>query len=332
MQKIEIDYKKEEVFYKLIEGSASGSSFIKPIKALIELKTNYHFGQFEYHFICCLIKRYKKIILMDPILMQNWIKRIERCYSNKFHFINTDGKFAQTDFGKKLTKALDYERLQKKVLKEFFYQYQSNTCYYCNSQYTLIFKDEKLTSVKFQIDHIFPKKKYPYFSISLCNLVPSCANCNLNKGHKDYWIEEYYHPYLESIGEKFKFTLSKKSDKSSYSTVNNIDFTDISISLTHQMDKRVENHNKMFDLEGIYSNFTEIAKEIVALGYEYPESKRNELLNAYKRKNGKSMFENKETIDRIFLRVYPQKEKTNERPLSKFINDMARFSDFYDDK
>lgn len=273
---------------------------------------------------------------MNPKSIQLWIKRVDYFFSDKFYKKETNSEgtmvFSQTEFGKDLTKALDYEKLQKKVLKKFFHRFQTNTCYYCNSQYTLTFKKEKLESVKFQIDHIFPKKKYPYFSISLYNLVPSCANCNLNKGDKDFWIEDYCHPYLESICDRFKFTLSKESDKIFYTKLEDVNFDDFAISMTNFSDLKVSNHNELFDIEGIHSNFSEIAKEIIALGFKYPESKRYELLNSYTDKNGLSLFKNKESIDRIFLRVYPDASNTNMRPLSKYIQDIARFSDFYDDK
>jgi 5-methylcytosine-specific restriction endonuclease McrA len=338
MRKIEINNHQSEVFYNLINGSESGYAYLKPIDQLKKIrKNNYNnCNQFEYHFLTCIIRYYKKIVLMKPKSMQLWIKRIDYCFKDKFYKYeeNSDGKmvFTQTKFAKDLTKALDYEKLQKKVLKKFFHRFQTNTCYYCNSQYTLTFKKDKLESVKFQIDHIFPKKKYPYFSISLYNLVPSCANCNLNKGDKDFWIENYCHPYLESIGDRFKFSLSRESDKTLYNNSTEVNFEDISISITNLSDKKVSNHNDLFDIEGIYSNFSDIVREIIALGYVYPESKRNELLNSYKDKNGMSIFKNKESIDRIFLRIYPDVPNTNTRPLSKYIQDIARFSDFYDDK
>lgn len=338
MQKIEINNKKREIFFQLINGSESGHTYLKPIDQLKKIRNDKYNNccDFEYHFLTYIIRYYKKIVLMNPKSIQLWTKRIDNCYGNKFYKYEKNSKgrivFKQTKFAEDLTKALDYEKLQKKVLKQFFHRFQTNTCYYCNSQYTLTFKKEKLESVKFQIDHIFPKKKYPYFSISLYNLVPSCANCNLNKGDKDFWIEDYCHPYLESIGDRFKFSLSKESDKMLYTKSEEIDFDNISVSMTNLSDLKVSRHNELFDIEGIYSNFSEIAKEIITLGYIYPESKRNELLNSYKDKNGLSMFKNKETIDRIFLRVYPDVPNTNLRPLSKYIQDVARFSDFYDDK
>ncbi len=337
MQKIIFEKDKEDLFIGLLDGKYSGVNFKKPIENLKELRSReYSFCDFEYAFLTLMICNFERLIKMSPETIQLWIKKIDRIYKDKFHQIKTDenGKnprLIQTKFGKEISAALAYSKLQNKVLKKFFHSVKNiKTCYYCNSQYTLTFLKDNNEAVKFQIDHIFPKKKYPYFSISMYNLIPSCASCNLNKGDKDFWIEDYCNPYIESVGDRFKFTIAKESDKTLYNSVNEVDLEDISITISNLNDKKVKAHNELFDIEGIHSNFNEITKEILALGREYPENKRNELLKKYKDKAGNLMFKDKETIDRVFLRVYPEASKINNRPLSKFIQDIARFSDFYD--
>lgn len=327
----------ESEYYYLISGKGAHGNFKKPIQLIKELRKKYSSSCFEYLFLTLIIRQFKNIILMSPKSIQFWIKQIDRFYGDRFYQLTYDQiekkwKTGQTDFGKELSKALAYENLQKKVLKSFYHKYGIRTCYYCNSQYTLSFLKDDKEALNYQLDHIFPKKKYPYFSISMYNLIPACANCNLNKGAKDYWIQDYCHPYLESIGDKFEFTLSRETDKSLYAKGSDIDINDISIGMTQLAVKKVKAHNDMFDIQGIHGNFKEIAREIITLGREYPESKRMELLNNYKDDNSKKLFNSKESIDRVFLRVYPNKQNINERPLSKFIQDIARFSDFYDDK
>lgn len=337
MQKIEFNNIKEteELYIDLLYGKKSTGNFKKPIDELKTLRKSYSYCDFEYQFLTLMIRNFKRVLNMPPKTMQLWIKKIDCVYGSKFHMIktNADGKsprLIQTTFGQELSNALAYPRLQNKILKKFFHAVKIKTCYYCNSQYTLTFLKDDSEAVKFQIDHIFPKKKYPYFSISRYNLVPSCANCNLNKGDKDFWIEDYCNPYIESVGDLFKFTIAKESDKTLYTSVNEVDLENISIAISNLNDKKVKAHNELFDIEGIHSNFNEITKEILALGREYPKNKRNELLKKYKDKEGNLMFKDKETIDRVFLRVYPEASKINNRPLSKFIQDIARFSDFYD--
>jgi len=327
----------EDEYFLLISGKEEHGNFKEPLRMIKELRTNYTCCDFEYQFLTIMIRNFRRIILMKPRSIQSWIKRIDKIFADRFYtrtYDNTDKrwKFEQTNFGKEISEALAYGKLQKKVLKKFYHHNKINTCGYCNSQYTLTFLKDGSASVKFQLDHIFPKKKYPYFSISMYNLVPSCANCNLNKGDKDFWIEDFCHPYIESIGDRFKYTLSKESDLALYTSAKNVDLDDLRISITNLNDKKVHAHNELFDLEGIHGNFNDIAREILSLGMEYPESRRYELLEKYKDEKNNKLFTSKESIDRVFLRIYPEKEKRNERPLSKFIQDLARFSDFYDDK
>jgi hypothetical protein len=332
MLKIDLTNEQGDDFLNLIQGSESRSNFISARSALSKLSSKKTSKcSFEHIFLTLYIKYFEKIILMKPEKIELWIKRIDKYYSHKFYnYVLNEKKqpiFQQTEFGKELINTLNYEKLQSKILKKFFHRYQIKTCYYCNCNYTLTFKNEGKESVKFQIDHIFPQKKYPYFSISMYNLIPSCSNCNLNKNDANFWISDYCHPYLESIADRFKFTLSKMSDGILYKNIKEVNSEDLSISITNLTDKKVQNHNDLFDISGIYSNFGEIAKEIITLGSAYPESKRSELLHSFP-----LIFIDEKTMDRTFLRVYPEKSKINERPLSKFIQDIARFSDFYDDK
>ncbi|MFK4985705.1 hypothetical protein ACI4B7_28170, partial [Klebsiella pneumoniae] len=70
-------------------------------------------------------------------------------------------------------------------------------CPYCNAQYTIIANsDAGKTIAKFQFDHFFSKDKFPYLSISLYNLIPSCANCNITKSKKPLNLKDHYHPYF----------------------------------------------------------------------------------------------------------------------------------------
>lgn len=48
-------------------------------------------------------------------------------------------------------------------------------CVYCNASYTVATDDDRAT---FQIDHSYPKSKYPFLCTSFFNLQPSCMHCN----------------------------------------------------------------------------------------------------------------------------------------------------------
>lgn len=66
-------------------------------------------------------------------------------------------------------------------------------CPYCNRDY-INCRSEKVAGA--QLDHFYPRSKYPVFSICLYNLVPVCGNCNrLKSGH----IKRFASPFDEDI-------------------------------------------------------------------------------------------------------------------------------------
>ncbi|MDT0683417.1 HNH endonuclease signature motif containing protein [Roseicyclus sp. F158] len=54
-----------------------------------------------------------------------------------------------------------------------------------------------------QLDHFLPKSKYPTFSVTPQNLVPSCSDCNTDKlsGDADKIEDLPLHPYFENVDD-----------------------------------------------------------------------------------------------------------------------------------
>lgn len=52
-----------------------------------------------------------------------------------------------------------------------------------------------------ELDHFLPKAKYPSFSVTPLNLVPSCSDCNKDKldGDADQLIDLPLHPYFDCV-------------------------------------------------------------------------------------------------------------------------------------
>ena len=68
------------------------------------------------------------------------------------------------------------------------------TCPYCNHNYILYDNRSddgqgKLNTA--QLDHYYPKAKYPILAASFFNLIPSCPNCNHVKGEKPLAFSPY---------------------------------------------------------------------------------------------------------------------------------------------
>ncbi len=77
-------------------------------------------------------------------------------------------------------------------------------CPYCDRQYITSFYDakEKLYATS-ELDHFYSQMKYPLFSLSLFNFIPSCHICNLYKNAKPLKV----YPYSDIFEDKTHFVL-----------------------------------------------------------------------------------------------------------------------------
>lgn len=77
----------------------------------------------------------------------------------------------------------------KESKAKFFSSLAIDTCPYCNRNFILnMHKDDKADNDgmlrECQFDHYYSQEKYPFFALSLYNLIPCCAACNSIKSNK----------------------------------------------------------------------------------------------------------------------------------------------------
>lgn len=105
--------------------------------------------------------------------------------------------------------SLNYKKSCQRESTSYWLQRQLGVkiCPYCNRMYTTtLFGEDKIRP---DFDHFYPKSKYPYLSVSLFNLIPSCSMCNKRKGDKAEVICQdkeginlsIIYPYDESFDE-----------------------------------------------------------------------------------------------------------------------------------
>lgn len=214
----------------------------------------------------------------------------------------------------------NYFRSEKSKAIWFADQLNIKACPYCNSQFTLTIRTNgNPKKARFQFDHFFSKSVYPYLSLSMYNLVPSCADCNLSKSDVPVNLHEHYHPYYSSIADRMKFQLNDESvvknllaGKSSPSKI-----TTECVPISTGDETIVREHCRIFDIEGVYGNHTDYAEELVLKAILYPESKRKELFEL-------GIFRDQATFKRYVLGNYPYTDDILKRPLAKFTQDIAR--------
>lgn len=200
-----------------------------------------------------------------------------------------------------------------------------NTCPYCNRSYTNTFYDYS-GMCRADIDHFFPKSKYPFLGVSLYNLIPSCHTCNSSfKGDTDTFFIKHIYPYENDFGESAKFKTNMREDNPlDYILADSMNF-DIILDIKDEIKKNeIQNSNNMFKIESLYNCHKEIVHEMIKKMYIYNSEKIDELLNQYPQ-----LFKTKKEILGILFSSYFEAEDYSKRPLLKFEKDIFEEFDFH---
>lgn len=162
-----------------------------------------------------------------------------------------------------------------------------NICPYCNCQYTFTVRDEDLDCIiRPEMDHFYPKSIYPFLSINLYNLIPSCHICNHKKGDKDNPI---IYPYDGAFGKDIVFRAKyKQRDCSQNSSIT--DISNVYVFFKNQKCNVLETgkciHNKevkakhsieTFNLEDIYNEHKIELEDLFTRYRNYSKPKIDEI-------------------------------------------------------
>ena len=190
----------------------------------------------------------------------------------------------------------------------------ATVCPYCNRQYTFTIRKGNLKS-RPQFDHYFPKSQFPYLSISVYNLIPSCALCN--NGKRNSSPDRILYPYEESFETK----------EIRFQADNIVPYilredNDISISLvaleTPNENKSdiISAYNEDFKIEALYKLHSEEARKIIEKKYIF----NDEALESICRSYSDAVYDKKYLKELIFGK-YEVEDFIN-HPLSKFTSDI----------
>lgn len=227
-------------------------------------------------------------------------------------------------------KRTKYKEFSNSEFKHKFLFKYFPVCPYCNATYLFKLREEdiskKITNyVGAQLDHYYPKDDYPYLAISIFNLIPSCPTCNHIKSNDK---KVHLHPYTEEMGENAKFTLSMSClGELAGVRFENIEGFDkrvelkIKSGIENELHKRIENSEKIFQLENKYSGVREEIRDLYFKHKLLSQSQRNETLSEF----GDSLGITEKEMEEVYFGA----RKTDEykRPLSNFINDIRDFLD-----
>ena len=193
-----------------------------------------------------------------------------------------------------------------------------NTCTYCNRLYTFTVIRKDVNSKRInngtritrpQFDHWFPKKKFPLFSLSFYNLIPSCSVCNSSvKSEESFMPSTHLHPYIKEKNDKYRFSYILEPDGSP------------KVILHTHGDKAKKTAEDLKILE-IYSEHSEYElKDLLELRFKYSDNYLDVLFN--------DTF-NLDEVDkkdsyRLLFGVEIDPNDFHKRPFSKFKYDILK--------
>ena len=256
-------------------------------------------------------------ILLRKLKNDNFLRRLITSEASDLPkiiklFNNFDSKVTETD--NRLNRILysifvkhGYDKMDNDL---FINNISLDTCPYCNRNY--IYNVSNKSRVKPEIDHFYPKGKYPFLGASFYNMIPSCQNCNGAKGNKDPFTYKMKSPYLIDNND-FKFTF----------ILNSLDFKsplrgDSAISVKLKKPIFDDDKNDVFRLRDLYEKHEDHVLELIIKSkLNYNKAYRN-YLNSY---DGLEFSD--EEINRLFTGNYTEINELHKRPLAKLYRDIS---------
>ncbi|GMQ59809.1 hypothetical protein AN1V17_42090 [Vallitalea sediminicola] len=219
-------------------------------------------------------------------------------------------------------------------------------CPYCNRQYISIDESKKNDIYKGktrpELDHFLCQDKFPFLSMSLYNLIPSCHVCNSNLKSNLKLVKtkaedhiEALNPYQDGFNKNYIFSINCNIDSQNnydflFSNSSNFDIgfskriyqygDDVEpIYKQNELIRKAEYNKKIFHLESLYNkNHKDIVMELIQIAKIYNEEYLDEIII-----NHPEIFNGKKDIMRLVLSNYVDQEDTNKRVLGKLVYDIA---------
>jgi 5-methylcytosine-specific restriction endonuclease McrA len=208
---------------------------------------------------------------------------------------------------------LNYTGLRSTFYPKYFSKLNIRACVYCNSTLTIGVELEKnIYSARFDLDHYHSKDDYPFLSIFLFNLYPSCASCNRRKGKKKVDFNLYSDNLIDTKKSSFQFKLDRGA-KAKYLLTK--DINDLKFSFQPSSNPL----QKRFRIEELYSTQKDLIEDLIVKQAMYDKYSRMNLLNNFSKLNLKP-----DLFLRSLLGNYIRESEIHNRPMAKFMQDIAK--------
>ena len=253
------------------------------------------------------------ILIASPKWMERVSNIVNKYCKGMFRY-RVANRWKTTDFGEAILKAFNYGGYRHNKLILLAEKLNVKSCPYCNMHYTLFAENgnHRDRFAKFQFDHFFDKADYPFLSMSLYNLIPSCAVCNHGKstGH----LSLKFHPYDSCIADQFHFEVANPLSLYSGGKIDRIELDMIPDKVTQV---EINEFDDTFHLHALYRRHGDIAQEVFDKAYEEPYYMDRSSFKFLRSADYEYML-------RLTYGAYMDKYEIEKRPMSKFIQDLRK--------
>lgn len=155
-----------------------------------------------------------------------------------------------------------YKNMRNTYGKKLIQSSELFICPYCSRSYIGVIESEiNSKSITPDLDHFYPKSRYPFLAVTLSNLIPSCLFCNQRaKNSVDFYKFSIYPP--QKIFDEIEFDFDAYLNK-------------IYIKNYGQLILKPEykTHLETFLIQEVYASHTEVLKSIINKAQKYRKSK-----------------------------------------------------------
>lgn len=182
----------------------------------------------------------------------------------------------------------------------------------------------------FTLDHFLPKNEFPFLSLSIYNLIPSCYSCNSKfKGSKEFILSPFLNKIcpssesfdMESLLQfKLNFDVNELKFSEKIEKIEQVEDVEINIKNIN-LEKDIDVFLNMFQLKGRYKFHKSLAYELIDKRKKYPEKQIEEIERLFSKEG---ILIDKETFKKhIFGSIIFEKENKNE-PFEKYKKEIAK--------
>ena len=206
------------------------------------------------------------------------------------------------------------------VVNELLWEMDIPVCPYCNRLYITALKKKK---VRPQLDHFFPKLRYPYLALCLYNLIPSCGVCNQAKSDLDPVNDTpILYPYEEEFGEEIVFALDMK-DGADFVQKMRGDSSEIQVSISSphpisDIGRKARQQNERLHLTELYNEHRDCIADVLRAYYIYTPDRIAELLQCFP-----DIFSTPDEVRSLIFMSCIDRDQWGKRPLAKLTYDIC---------